>query len=98
MVDLLGDDVVRQGFEQLVAFVVVELEQQVAGGFFVEQLIEELGLLDVEVLIELGNVGGVEFVELPAGGGSIARGDYFADLLKILGAIFFHLQFRFAED
>lgn len=55
-----GDGFARQFFEEFLTVVLIEFHQHIGRGFLVEQFIEKLGLFDVEILIQFGDVGRVQ--------------------------------------
>ncbi len=72
MVDIeAGDFLGVHVAQELAAVILVKLHQHVGGLVAVEQPVEVLGLRQVEVLIQLGDVGRVHLLKLAAGGGLV---------------------------
>ena len=56
----------------------------------VEQTIEILGLVNLEVLVEFSDIGGMEISEFPDCLLLVVGMDYPANMLEIFGSIFLH--------
>ena len=89
---LLGDDFAGQLFQHLLAVVLVEFEQDVGGLLAVEQHVDVFGLVEVELLVEFGNVGGVQLFEQLAGLVFLVVLDDLLNVLYVFGRKLFHVS------
>lgn len=74
--ELLGDFLRRHIVEQLAAVVLVEFHEHIGGSLQVKEAVEVFGLLQVEILVEVSDVGRVQSVEKLPGGGFVFGGYY----------------------
>ncbi len=90
MVDLLGDLLCRHVGNEFQTVVLIKLHQDIGCRIVVEQTIEILGLVNLEVLVEFSDIGGMEISEFPDCLLLVVGMDYPANMLEIFGSIFLH--------
>lgn len=90
VVDLLGYDLVGEVVKQFSPVVLIEFEQHVGRRLLVKKLIEKLGLVQVQILIQFGNIGRMETRQLLGCGLHIPAVYDLADQLQIFGTVLFH--------
>ncbi len=90
MVDLLGDFFRRHGIEQLEAIVLVQLHKHVGRLFLVKKLEQILGLLKLEIAVQLRYVGRVQARKLRACLLVLVVGYYAFQMLEIVLVKLFH--------
>ena len=88
--NLFGDILGIHFAEQTGTFILIKLHEYVRLSLLVKQTKQILSLLEVEVTIQVGDVGGMQIVKSPA---SLLVGmlmNYFAQIFKIFGCKLFH--------
>ena len=87
---LLGNLLGGHIAQKLAPVILVELHEHIGGSVAVQQLVQKFSLVNVQLFVKLGNVGGVQLSEFPARRLLIACGNDFAYVVKIFRSIFFH--------